>query len=345
MKKFCDVKQKKAKYTRQLDKALSMVMPTVIEAFINVYGKRHEKFIRRKLANLKYCYFIPQSHLELFREYHNYLREEDNKLVDYYLEYIDHLGYKYGKIRGGDDEKLTFIYRNFLTKSDLSIAKLKAYNMVEPIEEDCPLYTPRLDSTKEVSQVVTIIILPIIIGTLEMIIHEINHALTCEAVGYIDDVVFEATLFCVNDQRPDTDNTAEEIVNDYIANLVLKEFLRIGGYIPTVLKKYDIGNDYVDNAYIADYLFQKLGSLILESEITHNDRLFINSVGKDNHLHLCELMSELFNNGKDESKYVELVNLIDEMAEKVRNAPEENVEAFFQELEGLGYRVRKLRQF
>lgn len=343
MKKFGNIKQKNDRYTKQLDKALLQVMPMVVQAFINVYGEEHADYIKKTIAKLKFCYFIPNSHLELFREYHAYLSEYDNDLINYYLAYIEYLGYKYEKIKGSDEEKLDFIYQNFLTKSDLSIDELKRYNMVEPIEEDCPLFTFRIDYTDTNPEIISIIMLPIIFVTLEMIIHEINHALTCDSVGIIDkDIVFETTLFCVNDMNPDTDNTAEEIVNDYIANLVLKEFCRLGGYIPQVLKKYDIGNDYIENNYIAKYLFEKFGPLILESLITHNDRLFINKVGRENHYHLCELMSDLFNNGKDEDKYLELKTLIDEMAVLASKAKSEDIEDYCQELESLGFKVRHL---
>ena len=82
--------------------------------------------------NLKLCYFIPNSHLKLFREYHSYLSEEDNDLINYYLAYIQYLCYKYEKIKGSEEEKLDFIYQNFLVKSDLSIDQLKRYDMLKP---------------------------------------------------------------------------------------------------------------------------------------------------------------------------------------------------------------------
>lgn len=343
MKKFRDVKQKNNKYTKQLDKALMQVMPTVVQAFINVYGEKHAEYIRKTIMNLKLCYFIPNSHLELFREYHAYLSEEDNDLINYYLAYIQYLFYKYEKIEGSDEEKLDFIYQNFLVKSDLSIDQLKRYDMVEPIEEDCPLFTFRIDHTDINPKIISIIMLPIIFVTLEMIIHEINHALTCDPVGYIDnDIIFETTLFCVNDMASDTDNTPEEIVNDYISNLVLTEFCRLGGFIPRTLEKYDIGNDYIENNYIAKYLFKMLGPLILESLISHNSRLFINSVGRENYIRLCELMSDLFNNGKDDDKYLELMILIDEMVKEKTRIKSEDVDGYYKELESLGLKVRKL---
>jgi len=172
---------------------------------------------------------------------------------------------------------------------------------------------------------------------LKTIIHEINHALNISVIGHTETALIMRCLF---EKEP-----CEELVNDFIAELVMQMYIKIGGTIPKPLSKIKIGNEYEYKDYIVVYLFDCLIDLILESRISGNYNLFYNLVGKENTENLERMMEELYNNDYfDAPLYSELISLIDKIYEKVINANPIEMEKQIAELENAGYKIRRLKK-
>lgn len=119
----------------------------------------------------------------------------------------------------------------------------------------------------------------------------------------------------------------------------------MGGGIPRALRSVDVGNEYEYKDYIVTYLFECLEPLLLESRISGNYNLFYELVGLENVRQLEGLMSLLYNKEYfDEELYNELISLIDEIYEKVINTNPITAEEKINELEKLGYTIRRLKK-
>ena len=181
------------------------------------------------------------------------------------------------------------------------------------------------------------ICLPIFTIDLKTIIHEINHALNINTIGYTDDELIMQCLFKTE--------SCEELVNDYIAELVLNAFIEMGGVIPKSLRRINIENEYVYKDYIVSYLFDCLADLLLESRISGNFNLFYELVGRDKTSELEKIMDDLYQ--KDyfaECLFNELINLINEIYEKVINTETKDIQEQIDLLEIKGYRIRRLKK-
>ena len=121
--------------------------------------------------------------------------------------------------------------------------------------------------------------------------------------------------------------SCEELVNDYIAELVLNAFIEMGGVIPKSLRRINIGNEYVYKDYIVSYLFDCLADLLLESRISGNFNLFYELVGRDK-----------------TSELEQIINLINEIYEKVINTETKDIQEQIDLLEIKGYRIRRLKK-
>lgn len=77
-------------YAKQLYDAIEQVMPKLIQAFINVYGKSHADYIRDRLQNIVYTFTISKSFLNrgVILDDNN---EEDTYIKDLYNRYVSYL--------------------------------------------------------------------------------------------------------------------------------------------------------------------------------------------------------------------------------------------------------------
>ena len=119
----------------------------------------------------------------------------------------------------------------------------------------------------------------------------------------------------------------------------------MGGVIPKSLRRINIGNEYVYKDYIVSYLFDCLADLLLESRISGNFNLFYELVGRDKTSELEQIMDDLYQ--KDyfaECLFNELINLINEIYEKVINTETKDIQEQIDLLEIKGYRIRRLKK-
>ena len=330
MDKFENIKSYNQKYTEGLEKSIKIVMPKLIEAFTNIYGRKHQNYIEYTLKNLKYVYFISEKYLEEFYLYKEHLSDEVVNTIEYYLEYLDYLNECANKVN--DDELELFVYKNYITKTDLNYETLINYDFIVNLDNDVPQFI----FTKLEDYIAKVVMLPIYIIDLKTIIHELNHALYINLLCIMDEELIFSDMF--------TTIESEELINDYISELVFKEYLRIGGIIPEYLNRFKIGNEYEYNYELVKYLFDIFEPLILESLISENHNIFIKLVGENNFNKLCNLIKILYLEEYNESKFKELIELVDKMYDKADSTEIKRNETYIEEAESYGYQIRRLKK-
>ncbi len=326
------IKQLNSKFSNELDHALKIVLPELTEAFINIYGAKHSAYIKSIISNIKWIYFIPERDLELLVTYYKKLNFTNKYIIKSYQCHFRDLEMKYNNLPSNELLSIKFIYRHYLAKSDLPETHLIAHNISDVMAGDVPLFTPIMTDNKEIEN---LILLPIYTITLNQIIHEINHTIIMDTVAYTKDEIITVNLFETKE--------SEELINDYIAFLVLEEFFRLGGQVPHSLKRFPMYSEYRENAYIVEDYFANLQPLLLECLITKKFRLFKHIVGEANHTSVCEIMSYLFEFGPDPEIETELGNLITSMKSRLDSYNHPNYISYLTNLEHIGCKIRRLK--
>lgn len=329
-KRVCE--QNIRKHTKELEESITLITPGLIEAFVSVYGEKYRDKITSTITNMKYIFFISESFCDILSSPKG-VRKRNIYLMNSYIKYLRKQDYRFNFVAPEDQEQ--FIVKNYLSKYPFRVEDYSTF--ADALATDCPCCSAALYETKDESYAEFYICLPIFTINLKTIIHEINHALNINIIGCTEEALIMQTMFEQKD--------SEELVNDYIASLVEKEYRSWGGGIPRALRSVDVGNEYEYKDYIVTYLFECLEPLLLESRISGNYNLFYELVGLENVRQLENLMSLLYNKEYfDEELYNELISLIDEIYEKVINTNPINAEEKINELEKLGYTIRRLKK-
>lgn len=315
-------------FTKELEESILNLMPKLIEAFVKVYGERYRDYIIYTLNSLNYIIFISK---RLFLEalLLPNIGKIEKEQIKLYLKYIKEKEILYPNIPFKD--KIDFIYKSYITKFPYEKDYISYF--ISALAIECPTFVdlviPNNDDAKESKN----IILPLYVTCLKDLIHELNHSLTFNLAGIYGKNLVAPTLF--------PDEECDEIINDYIADLVLKEFLKLGEIIPQPLNRIIIPNKYETRYYLIEKLFNRLGILILECSISKRYNLFYKSVGYKNVVRASKLIKDLFEH-QNNRKWHELNALIEQMYRNALATNPIDYETFYQKLESVGYKVRRL---
>ena len=205
MKSDKRIKGYNKKYIEQLDEALRIVEPHLIEAFTNFYGEEYRSQIKYTIQNIKYSYFLSQTFFKHLLKLGHNISHHDKKVAFYYYQYLKSFGAKSRGIKDShllEDEALkVFIVKSFFDKDTLIFN-----NYLKCISSDKPVYLTLCD--EEEKEFYKSIFLPLFVTNLKIIIHEINHAFM-EDVALITDEDYLVPNLFVNEE-------CEELFNEYI---------------------------------------------------------------------------------------------------------------------------------
>lgn len=217
MSKKTVIEQNINKHTKELEESITLITPRLIEAFVKVYGEQHRDKITNTIINMKYIFFISEEFCEMLSSPKG-VRKRNTYLMKSYLKYLKYQDYKFNFVDPNNQAK--FIIKNYLSKYPFKEEDYAVFE--ESLATDCPCCSAALYETQNSSYAEFYICLPIFTIDLKTIIHEINHALNINIIGYTKEALIMRTLF--------EQEEAEELVNDYIATLVENEYMSWGGY-------------------------------------------------------------------------------------------------------------------
>lgn len=334
MTKFERIKSYNKKYTKELDDALKIIMPTLNEAYVSVFGEKYRDYITYTLSHLNFVYFIPEGYFNILLKDKVNIRKKDLAIMEYYLKYLNYLSFKFKSISEEDQED--FILKYFTTRSDLKGTGLED-QILFALEEDCALITyviSKLNQDYYTGEIA--VLLPLFAIDLKTIIHELTHTLINRAALCTEDEIITPDAF--------PNKETSELINDYIASMVLVEYKKLGGPIPKCLRRIKFHNLYEDLDILVSYFYDSLSPLILESTISGNHNMLWQCAGEPFPKY-CAKVKEIFNAKGDilQPDYDILCDYVDEMYDRAISIEENDCESFYQELESMGYRIRKLK--
>lgn len=277
------------KYMNELKSAINFCMPKLIQAFINVYDANHADYIRYTLSHLNYTYFISPSFIDLFSSFPK-INLQAKKILTYYQNYLNHVH----KLYTPDIDKDTFLMKYYFVGSDLDSEWLTDENFLSAFRCDTPLFNDLIYKETEDSpySIIKSVFLPIFTINFYMLVHELNHAMSGHSYFLVGDNLAQTRLFKpVNNEE---DIISEELFNDYIANIIIQEYLRIGGIIPPCLRVFKFYNQYQCNSFLVAPFYKTFHKLLLEAYISGNHNL-MTMLGDSNFDDYCQYITHAYN--------------------------------------------------
>lgn len=317
-------------YKKELCDSIKKLEPYIIEAFVAIYGEKHREYIAYTIRHLKYVYYIPEKYLAILEDDLNGVRNHDKYILNQYMKYFQKLDFVSHSIP--DSSLEDFVLKKYIVESDFDFETLIKEKVAFIISDDDPTFTFLVERGK----IYKTIFLPIFAMDLKILFHEMNHALTIEAIGIYYNKLLSPTLF--------SKSIALEIINDYIAYLAYLKYKEISSYIPKYERRFQIYDHYTYYYDYAKLIFEFLGPVILESLISHRPNLFIKLSGEKNYHYLCQLIDYLFKHEYLQEKYEELYRLLEKIVNHILKAEEIDFELYFKQLEDNGYQVRRLKK-
>lgn len=314
-------------YKKELSDSIKRLEPYIIDSFVAIYGEKHREYITYTIKHLKYVYYIPEKYLHILKNDLKGVRKHDIYVMKQYMNYFKKLDFVSRTIP--DSSLEDFVLKKYIVESDFDFETLVKEKVAFIISEDDPTFTFLVEN----EEIYKTIFLPIFAMDLKILFHEINHALTIEAIGIYYNRVLSPTLF--------SKSIALEIINDYISHLAYLKYKGIQTYTPKYEGRFQIYDHYTYYYDYAELIFEFLGPVILESLISHRPNLFIKLSGEKNYHHFCQLIDYLFKHEYSQEKYEELYCLLEKIVNHIINTEEINYEEYFKHLEDKGYRVRR----
>lgn len=262
-----------------------------------------------------------------------HLSKKDQRSINYYLHYLNNF-YTQIKCMNNIEELEQAALKKVIVKSAFDVQRLINSNFLEYLSCDVPIYFIIADEEKKHFD--KSIFLPLFVIDLEIIIHEINHALMIDIMAVTEEEFIMPSLFLTE--------ASEELVNDYIARIVLEEYIRIKASIPSILRRFDFINVDENSSYLIENFFYYFKPIIKESIMTKNFNLLKTYAGKENLTLFCTLVQEYYlQEGCNEEEYQALNDLVLKMVDHATSMTSTNYEQYFYELENMGYHIRRLK--
>ena len=330
MKKFRRIKAYNKKYKDELEDALKIIHPYLIHAFTKYYGEKYFSKISFVISNMHYTYFISETFLLLLSKKGMGISSKDKRVAQYYIKYLNSLNLeRIQDINQLEEEVLN----KLIVKSSFDDEMLLYANLLELLASDFPIYTVIGD--QEEKNFYKAIFLPVFVINLEVIIHEINHSLMLDAIAFTDDEVIMPSLFIYQE--------VEELFNHYITHLVLEHYLKEKFPVPYSFRRFDFVNEYEEYFYLIESFYFVFEQVIKRSAMTKDFNLLWEYAGKEDFCLFCSLVKEYYlQGGCAEEEFMRLEELVLKMNDHALSITREDDEFYIEELESLGYKVRKL---
>ena len=332
MKRFWNIHNYNHKYAQELEKALGLIKPYLIDAFTDFYGKNYRVQIAYVIEHLHYVIFLSENAFKLLKEEN--VNQRYDQMIQYYLAFFQFFHQKTKKIVDSDQFEREYIHSFVVASSfDHKLFSRFAHSIFNSIEIDYPFYTVYCNN----EQSWKIIFLPLLAFDLEVLIHEINHAIMLDAVAYTDDEIIMPWLF--------PEEECDELFNDFISNQILTLYQKRGFPIPLVFRRFQLRNDYPDFFYLIDSFYYVFQNVIKESIMTKNFNLLREVAGKDDFSLFCSCVHHYYLKGGCTKQEFDFLNqLVLKMNDHAFSVFDMDYESTIHELERNGFKVRRLKK-
>lgn len=305
--------------------AYNYALPYLIDSFIEFYGEEYRNYITETIKSIKLDFIINASALKV-RNYPKFMKKDITNIRKYLEEvtrYLNTLKHKLPK------EELDSIYIKFCSLDNPN--KEYFYPKYQEMISNGFIASSFVDY--QCNSRLNGIILPIItLGNIDLI-HEINHIICTHIIALFND--FPILV------EPFKSYEVVELINQLTALQITRIF---ESKKVSLLPKIEIPNYYNEKLRLVTDFYNRFEQIMKKVLITGDTNLLEASLGNDNLDYFYDLVEREYNSvWTPPHKLKQILGVNESMSEHLKNRSNIDYETFYNELESMGYRVRRIK--
>ena len=335
------------KYDALVKETLAKNKSILEESFIEYFGEGFRTKILKNFADLIYVYYLNWNTIELVC---NKVSDEKREKYKPYFAFQEARNDFYHTFIQGQ-----ILPNNFIGTTDETIfLNFDIYTYILKRINDVGAYTTLW---KDDTGTKRIICFNLFLTDEEVLIHEINHAITRDWIlekrkNNITKLIDKAGL-TIDDDGDTDEEILEELLTEKSSMKIYEIFKRRGGDLTAFLMGGIYGSVYGYNLYLVDKFFDIFEEKIKIARMGDNKNFLLESVGRESYYLLSRLISQYYvTDGEPISQIKEynldrvlsVVSYMEEYAKHQERLTDEDLMSYYQHLIKLGKKVTVLNK-
>lgn len=347
----------KEELSKKIENNFNTSIPFVIEAFVAYYGEEYRGLISERIKKIEFIFYCDDKEKNPNFDITSPASKNLSQLKTAYLNLVKNVREKTKRyiLSPGIKNVLSLnMEKVVFTTADLkNFDEEETRRLNENIRENNTCQQSRIKNGNYIQK----IYIPLFFAGDKEIIHEIIHAIKRNIIGIANGFTIDKmglSAYC-------EDAALDEIVTDIEADRIYNIFKTSGHTITQDYFLYEKITSFYDHfkTLIASF-YDNFKKQIIDSGLTFNKNRLVKTVGKDNYLKFNEELEELYKHISDNLKFYKMYNdkqkeevlgpykkvfndIISKMLEneKIELENPENIDAYLEYLENLGYKVKR----
>lgn len=346
----------KKKYAELIPQELEKNKTILIESFVEYYGENYRSIIQKRYNEITFVYYIDWETVNVI--VNDFIPKVENK--ERYQDFVrffddhrkkDNFWKKLCKRNTSQsdlpDNLIGITNKEILNKGEIKSRVLKAIKGPQPSSDG-------YGSSKHMDRIVSFQILSL--GP-ESIVHEINHAITGDALALVvDNNQFIGTIsktglsidVCSQNKG---ERCIEELLNEKASFDITQIFKRRGGDLSSLCLGVPLFYPYEENFYLVNKFYEQFKDYIKVARISENKNELVSRVGRKEYEKYVDLINAYYSEDsstikENKGKALPIVeSLVDQMRIESQGdsyLSSDDINTYYEQLIQNGYNVRGL---
>ncbi len=344
----------KEKYNHLIKQSLENNKKILIESFVEYYGDEFRYIIEKRYNEITFIYYIDWSTIDFV--INEYLPKIDN--LDKYTDFINFSNSRRKHPLEKILKKIKYSIKlpdNLIGMTNDSIVNNNS--IINWLFRSLSESAPRSYNYGNINNMNRLISFQILALNERAIIHEINHAITRDALAFITEdnnhigVVQKTGLSVDVFHKNSGERNVEELLNEKASEEIEKIFKSKGGDFSSFCLNIPFLYPYKYNFYLIDEFYAQFKKYIKISRISDNKNELVSRVGKDEYEELVKLVDMCYTEdilqieSIKEKTLPKIRKIIDKMNENARSShttSKEEINTYIEQLQKAGYNLKMI---
>lgn len=347
----------KEEIKKRIEHNFNNSMDKLIDAFVLHYGEDYREIIKERISKIEFIFYCNDKKTKPIFSKINPASKNLNYLNTLYLDLVQEIREKTKKYLFSPGIKNTLSLN--LNKVVYTSADIQNFNLEETkrLDENIRNNNTQQCSILKNGNYKQKVYIPLFFSGDKELIHEIAHAIKRSIIGTADG--FTVDKMGLSTYKDDV--AIDEIITDIDADIIYDKFKKMNASVIGEYFFYENLNSFYENfKTLIMPFYEKFKKTIINAGLTFNKNYLLETIGKDNYIELNIELEEIYDhisdilnsyiNYTDSQKEEEIrtyrksINdIIARMLAYEKNNAEnqENVEAYMEYLERMGYKVKR----
>lgn len=344
----------KKKYDKLIKRELEKNKQILIDSFVEYYGEEFRTLIESRYNEISFVYYIDWDMVE-YAIKKVIPRAEDPTKYDDFINFYNSRKAKKPPFENVFKKKQSDLPNNLIGTTNSSIFSINYIKSVLP--QILNNHDPVNLLYKNDNQIYRVVVFQILSLNEQMIIHEINHAITRDFMSYIAKNyinianITKSGLSVETMGKYDDGNIFEELINDKSSYEIARIFKRRGGNFSSFCCNISLDSYYEYNFHLIDQFYDKFKKYIKIAKISDNKNELINRVGKENYKDFVEVVNthylekpSFYNRVKASEKTKVIIEKMEKNLKNEKTLSQSDLNEYYEKLRSEGYEVKVLNE-